>query len=202
MTYASLAQVKSALRLPAADTIDDDILTVALNAADSDIDIYCGRSFSTAGTADASRVYAASKPDTVEIDDMTAITTVEYSRDGSTWTATTDYQAEPLNSMADGVAWPFTRLRTTNSFAWPVYGGLQTVRVTGRFAFGYVPDAVVQAAIFQTIFLFKRNDAPFGVTYGEMGALRVGGSMAYGSIDPTAGILLARYRKGTAWGFA
>lgn len=189
MTYASLSQVKAALRLQ--DSVDDSIIQIALNAADEAIDAWCGRTFGTAGTADATRYYAAGKPDYVEIDDCTAITEVATSTDGATWTTTTDYQAEPLNGMADGMPWPYTRLRTTNNAYWPNRNGIQTVRVTGRFAFGYVPDSAIQAAILTTVFLFRRSDSPLGVAgWGDVGAIRV-----QRAIDPTAEVLLTPYRK-------
>lgn len=190
MTYASLTQVKSAMRIGAADTVDDAALTLALAAADEAIDVYCGRHFATAGTA-STRTYAAGKYDVVEIDDATTITAVEYSRDGSTWNATTDYQAEPLNGTTDGIAFPYTRLRATGTFAWPVYNGLQTVRVTGTFAFGYVPSSVVQAAVLQAVRWFKRPDAPFGVAgISDVGVLRV-----TRNVDPDVAVLLMPYRK-------
>ena len=88
MPYATLTQLKSALRLT--DSIDDTNLTLALNSAEEAINAWCGRTFGSAGTAVTSRYYAAGKPDDVEVDDLTSITTVEWSRDGSTWTVTTD----------------------------------------------------------------------------------------------------------------
>ena len=191
MTYATLNQVKAALRIGTADTVDDAMLNLSLASADEAINVYCGRTFGTAGTADATRYYAAGKPDVVEIDDCTSITTVEWSQDGTNWNATTSYQAEPLNNMTDGIAWPTTRLRVKSNLAWPVMNGLETVRVTGKFAFGSVPSSVTQAAILQTVRWFKRADAPFGVAgFGDMGAVRV-----TRSVDPDVEVLLQPYRR-------
>lgn len=191
MTYATLNQVKAALRIGTADTVDDDMLNLSLASADEAINVYCGRTFATAGTVDATRYYAAGKPDVVEIDDCATITTVEWSQDGSTWNATTNYQAEPLNGMSDGIAWPITRLRVKQNLAWPVQNGLESVRVTGKFAFGSVPSSVTQAAILQTVRWFKRSDAPFGVAgFGDMGAVRV-----TRSVDPDVEVLLMPYRR-------
>lgn len=191
MTYATLAQVKSALRLPATDTVDDAALELNLAAADEAINAYCGRTFSTAGTVDTTRYYAVGKPDYVEIDDCTAITTVEYTDNGVDWTATTEFQPEPLNSFTDGLTWPYTRIRRTRNGAWPVGNGLATVRVTGKFAFGSVPSSITQASVLQTIRWFKRADAPFGVAgFGDVGAIRVGRQ-----IDPDVEVLLQPYRR-------
>ena len=190
MTYATLAQVKSALRLPPTDTMDDAAIELNLAAADEAINAWCGRTFGTAA-ADSTRKYAAGKGDVIEVDDLTAITTVEYSTNGTDWTTTTNYQAEPLNGFTDGMSWPTTRLRAISNFTWPVVGGLATVRVTGRFAFGSTPSQVVQAAVLQTVRWVKRPDAPYGVAgFDAIGAVRVSRA-----IDPDVEVLLQPYRK-------
>lgn len=190
MTYASLNQLKSALRLT--DSIDDSNLTLALNAAEEAINAYCGRTFGTAVVTPTARTYAAGKPDEVELDDLTSITTVEWSKDGSTWTATTDYQAEPLNRYTDGLSWPITRIRATSNFAFPVMNGIQTVRVTGIYQFGAIPSSVVQAEILQASRVFARLSSPLGVAgFAEgIGAMRVSRA-----VDPDVEVLLQPYRR-------
>lgn len=171
MTYASLTQVKAALRIT--DTVDDAVIQVALNSVDEMINAYCGRTFGTAGTA-ITRYYAAAKGDVVEVDDLMSISTVSWSTDGATWTATTDYQAEPLNQFTDGMTWPITRLRATNNFQWRVRDGLQTVKVDGTFGFGSVPSSITQAAMLQTARIFRRADSPLGVAgFNDLGAVSV-----------------------------
>ena len=188
MSYATLAQLKAALRVPSSDTVADSTLQLAHAAASEAIVVHCGRTFGTAA-ADTSRVYAAGKTDVVEIDDVYSITSVFYSEDGSTWNITTKYQAEPLNGISDGISFPTTRLRTTNAFTWPVRNGLQTVKVTGKHGFGSIPTSVKQAEIMQAIRWFKRPDAPFGVTFGEMGGLRVS------RVDPDIAAMLMPYTR-------
>ena len=190
MTYATLTQLKSALRLT--DSIDDTNLTLALNSAEEAINAWCGRTFGSAGTAVTTRYYAAGKADDVEVDDLTSITTVEWSRDGSTWTATTDYQAEPLNRYTDGMTWPITRLRTINAFAWPVMNGVQTVRVTGIYQFGSVPSSVTQAAVLQASRVFARLSSPLGVAGFAEG---IGGMYVRGGLDVDVQQLLMPYRR-------
>lgn len=190
MTYATLTQLKSALRLT--DSIDDTNLTLALNSAEEAINAWCGRTFGSAGTAVTTRYYAAGKADDVEVDDLTSITTVEWSRDGSTWTATTDYQAEPLNRYTDGMTWPITRLRTINAFAWPVMNGVQTVRVTGIYQFGSVPSSVTQAAVLQASRVFARLSSPLGVAGFADG---IGGMYVRGGLDVDVQQLLMPYRR-------
>jgi len=185
-----LTQLKSALRL--SDSIDDTNLTLALNAAEEAINAWCGRTFGSAGTVDSTRTYAAGKPDDVEVDDLTSITTVEYSRDGSTWNATTDYQTEPLNRFTDGMSWPITRLRTINAFSWPVMNGIQTVRVTGVFQFGSVPSSVTQAEVLQASRVFARLSSPLGVAGFAEG---IGGMYVRGGLDVDVQQLLMPYRR-------
>ena len=192
MTYATLAQLKSALRIGTADTMDDTNLTLALNSAEEAINAWCGRTFGSAGTAVTSRYYAAGKPDDVEIDDLTSITTVEWSRDGSTWTVTTDYQAEPVNRYTDGMTWPITRLRAINSFSWPVFNGVQTVRVTGVYQFGSIPSSVTQATILQASRVFARLSSPLGVAGFAEG---IGGMYVRGGLDVDVQQLLMPYRR-------
>lgn len=188
MAYASLAQLKAALRVPSSDTVDDSTLQLALDAANEAVEVHCGRTFGTAA-ADSTRYYAAGKPDVVEVDDLSAITSVSWSTDGSTWTVTTSYQAEPLNGISDGIAFPTTRLRAVDNTSWPVLYGIQSVKVVGRFAFGSTPNSVKQACIMQAIRWFKRPDAPFGVTFGEMGGLRVS------RVDPDIAAMLMPYTR-------
>ena len=192
MTYATLNQLKSALRIGTADTMDDTNLTLALNAAEEAINAWCGRTFGSAGTVDTARTYAAGKPDEVEIDDLTSITTVEWSKDGSTWTATTSYQPEPLNRFTDGMSWPITRIRATSNFAFPVMNGIQTVRVTGVFQFGAVPSSVVQAEILQASRVFARLSSPLGVAGFAEG---IGAVQVRGGLDVDVQQLLMPYRR-------
>ena len=187
MTYASLAQVKAALRI--SDSVDDTMLNLALASTDEAINAYCGRTFGTAA-ADTVRYYSPTKADYVEVDDLQTITTVEYSRDGTTWTTTTEFQQEPLNNFTDGMTWPTTRLRTVNNFGWYNNQGIQSVKITGNFAFGSIPSSVTQAAVLQASRFFKRLDSPMGVTMGEIGALRL-----LSRVDPDVEVLLYPYRK-------
>lgn len=188
MPYCSLELLRASLRLT--DSVDDVLLQSALDAADDAIDQFCGRNF-TAATEDTVRYYASAKPDYVEIDDITAITEVATSTDGATWVATTNYQAEPLNNLMDGIAFPYTRLRSTNYDAWPNMLGIATVRVTGRFQFGYLPAAIVEAAKLHASKLFARNASPLGVAgWGDLGVMRV-----YGDLDADAQRLCLPFRK-------
>jgi hypothetical protein len=177
--YTTLTDVKAALRIPSADTVDDLMLTSAINAASRQIDGECDRVFYSQTT---SRVYVPESSILCEIDDATAITKVETSSgDGFTVEIpATDYQLEPLNNRSGGQTVPATRIRATGAFLFPVFSQRSvnldeaTVRVTGTFGFTPVPDAIKQAALLLSIRIFKRLDSPLAVAgFGDLGAIRV-----------------------------
>jgi len=197
MAYATLTQVKAAMSLGTADTSDDVQLTAALGAAEQLIDGYCDRSFGTAGTALETRVYATDDYCLTYIDDATSITAVETdsSADGSwatSW-ASSDWQAEPLNGRAGGVALPYDRVRAIGDYTFPC-GRQAMVRVTATWGWSSVPAAVTQATIQATIRLWKRLDTPLGYGGGDTtGLLYVSRQ-----IDGDVAQLLSPYRKGTS----
>jgi hypothetical protein len=188
VTYATLAQLRASLRL--ADSVDDTLLKLALDAANEAIDAYCGRTFDTA-TIDTTRYYAAVKFDYVEVDDLQSITEVSTSKDGSTWEVTVDYQREPLNQWTDGMTWPTTRLRTVNNTSWSTLGGVQTLKITGKFGFGSTPSSIVQATILQSSRIFARLSSPLGVAgFDAIGAVTV-----RAGLDVDVQQLLSPYRR-------
>lgn len=191
MPYVTISDITSAIGV--SDSIDDDAISVALDAAESMIDGYCERSFAVAGTAPASRVYPADAADLVFIDDATTVTLVE-TYDGSAWTAwdADDWQAEPLNARRGGVAWPYTSVRAVDTRAFPVSGQAR-VRVTGTWGWPATPAPVAQASIQATLRLWKRLDTPLGFGGGpDTGLLYVSRQ-----IDGDVAQLLAPYRRGT-----
>jgi hypothetical protein len=61
------------------------------------------------------------------------------------------------------------------------------VQVLGKFGFAAIPAAVRQACLIQATRIYKRRDAPFGVTgSAEMGTLQI-----LGRIDPDVASLLS-----------
>jgi hypothetical protein len=192
--YATLAQVKSALRIPTADTIDDALLEMAVESASRLIDGHTSRQFLSGGTA--IRYFAATDELVCNVDDLASSTiTLQTSAlaDGvydTTWD-TTDYQLEPLNGNLDGIPWAFTRIRAIKDYLFPVLGDEALVKVTGVFGWPYLPIAVTQACVIQASRIFKRLDSPLGVAgFGDMGAMRVSRD-----IDPDVAQLLMPYRR-------
>jgi len=171
--YATLAEVKAALRI--ADTLDDSLLEMAVESASRLVDGYCGRIFYNAGTV--TRIYTPNDVLTVELDDFVSISTFKSSTNADavfdqTWAAT-DYQLEPLNNLADGVAFPYYRARAVGDYLLTTSGEDATVQVVGVAGWSAVPVQVKQATIIQAMRIFKRLDSPLGITFGELGAMRV-----------------------------
>jgi len=174
--YATLAEVKAALRIPSADTIDDALLETAIESASRMIDGYTARTFSNAGTA--VRNFAATDDINLIIDDAVSVSEVASTDEiGDTYTIwkTTDFQLEPLNSRSDGLYMPYTGIRAVNDYAWPVVDQQALVRITGVWGWPAIPIAIKQATVIQSSRLFKRLDSPLGgAGFGDMGAIRVG----------------------------
>ena len=194
--YCARDDVKNALRIPLADTQDDDLIDVAVESASREIDGYCERVFySTSET----RVYVPESPFVVQTDDIETLTTLKTAPDGEefsvTW-AESDRQLEPLNGIAGGLTTPFTRIRAIGDYLFPIWDPNNvnaheaTVQVTGTFGISTTPTAVKQACILLSMRLFKRFDAPLGaVGFGDIGIVRVS------RIDPDIESLLSPWRK-------
>ena len=197
--YSTRNQIKAALRIGTADTIDDELSDNCAGAASRLIDGYCNRKFWSVGSA-TSRVYTAEDDYYCSIDDIagTALTLKTSSlADGVfdvTWTVT-DYQLEPLNGNLDGLTWSYDKIRAVGDYLFPNvnanYGSQALVQVTATFGWPSVPEPVTQATIIQASRLFKRYDSPLGVAgFGDMGAIRVSRAL-----DPDVAQLVEPYRR-------
>ena len=197
--YSTRNQIKAALRIGTADTIDDELIDNCAGAASRLIDGYCNRKFWSVGSA-TSRVYTAEDDYYCSIDDIagTALTLKTSSlADGVfdvTWTVT-DYQLEPLNGNLDGLTWSYDKIRAVGDYLFPNvnanYGTQALVQVTAIFGWPSVPEPVTQATIIQASRLFKRYDSPLGVAgFGDMGAIRVSRAL-----DPDVAQLVEPYRR-------
>ena len=197
--YATRNQVKAALRIGTADTIDDDLIDNCVGAASRLIDGYCNRRFWQTGTAEA-RVYQAEDSFYCSIDDIagTALTLKTSTQaDGTfdlTWSRS-DYQLEPLNGNLDGLTWSYDKIRAVGDYLFPTvnanYGDQALVQVTAIFGWPAVPEPVTQATIIQASRIFKRYDSPLGVAgFGDLGAIRVSRFL-----DPDMAQLVEPYRR-------
>jgi hypothetical protein len=190
--YATLAQVKSALRIT--DSVDDSLLEMAIESASRAMDSYCNRVFYSTGTAVA-RYYTPRDSYLCDIDDLVSLTTLYTSSDETQssynilWTSE-DYQLEPLNGLSDSQPAPYNRIRAIGNYTFQTLDGEASVKVTGVFGYSSVPIAVTQATVIQASRIFKRLDSPLGIISGELGTMRVGYRL-----DPDVAQLVDGFRK-------
>jgi hypothetical protein len=193
--YATLSDVKSALRVT--DTIDDALISVAVEAASREIDGYTERFFYNAGSA--VKLFIPEDAFLTEVDDLISLTTLETTPDGQTFSSVwseTDYQLEPLNGVVGGLATPSTRIRAIGNKLFPKFDlrnpntNEATVRVTGVWGYAAVPIAIKQATILLASRQFSRYNAPLGVAgFGDIGAINIT------RVDPDVMALIAPFRK-------
>jgi hypothetical protein len=187
--YATLAEVKAALRLN--DTIDDSLLEMAIESASRLVDGYSGRYFYNAGTA--TKNFAAQDNYIVVTEDLQSVSSLQDTNEigGSytTWDAN-EYQLEPLNGKADGIAMPYTQIRAVGGNFFNLNVGDALVRITGVWGWAAIPIAIKQATIIQASRIFKRLDSPLGVLSSpDLGFIRVGSRL-----DPDVAQLVDPYR--------
>jgi hypothetical protein len=194
--YATLADVKGAFRIT--DNVDDTLLELSIESASREIDGWCERVFYNAGTA--TRIYIPTDSFYVDTDDLISVTTIKTSTTGesfdNTWSDAGDYQLEPLNGVSGGLTGhPTTRIRATGNKIFPLWDPRNinsheaTVQITGVFGWAAIPTAIKQACIILSMRQFKRYDTPLGITFDELGAMRVG------RVDPDIQNLLSPFKK-------
>lgn len=187
--YCTLSQLKASLRIT--DSVDDDLLELAIEAASREIDSATERQFFPTS---ATRIYRPRDSYIVEIDDLTTLTTLKTSSAANgvydiTW-GSDDYQLEPLNGLAGGIATPATQIRAVGDYTFPLDGGEATVQVVGTFGFSATPTAIKQATVLLASRIFKRNDSPLGVAgFGDLGVVRVS------RLDPDIDAMISPYKK-------
>jgi len=196
--YATLAEVKAAARIT--DNIDDSLLETAIESSSRDIDAYTERVFFSTGATAVTRIYIPENIYLLETDDIISVTSIKSDTTGEggfdqTW-ASTDYQLEPLNGLAGGIATPFTRVRAVGDYLWPIYeprdinAGQASVQIVARFGFASIPSAIKQATILSSLRAYKRYESPTGVLgFSDIGVVRVG------RLDPDVERLIQPYRK-------
>lgn len=173
--------------------LDTDLLERAITAASRAVDAHCGRRF-WQDTVPATKSYVAPYPDVAWVDDIseTGSLVVEVGGPGS-WSA--------LTLDSDFVLWPdipdaahaWWRIEMINGEIPRPVGRARNLRVTAKFGWSGVPDAVRTATILKAASLFQRKDAVFGVAgFGEFGPVRITRK------DPDVYDLLHDYVRGWA----
>lgn len=189
--YAQLDDLKSLLRIPASDTVDDAQLTRSIEAASRRIDGVCDRVFYQDATATA-RVYDATNLTSVSIDDVSTLTGFVVKVDdgfsyGTTLVIDVDYRVEPLNNLSKGL--PIYRLVSLSGI-FPRSTVRPGVQVTARWGWPSVPLAITEATLLMAGRLFKRGDSLLGVAgFTDMGVITVRG------VDPDVDHLIQPFRR-------
>jgi len=195
--YCSLPAVRYTVGIKS-DTHDADI-DRAIEAASRAIDNLTGRYFYQ-DTAVQTRYYQADPADLgwLPVGDISTTTGLVVKTDDdvdgtfeNTWTendltGSYGYRLQPLNAAGAPVA-PWTALEAISGI-WPATA--RTVEVTAKFGWENVPAPVEQAALLQTIRLWKRKDAPFGI----MGTPETG-VVQIARLDPDVAALVRPYRR-------
>lgn len=186
--YATLTDLKSYLTITSTDTVDDNELYIALDAAQAAVERMTGRCFGYASATSARLFSKVSSSGYIQIDDVATATglTVGTSNGDGTYTtlASTSWTVKPDNAIVRG--YPITGIQTygacTTSALWPAF------QVTAKWGWPQLPAEITQATLILAGRLFKRKGSPEGVAgFGEFGTVRITGS------DPDVARLLAPY---------
>jgi Phage gp6-like head-tail connector protein len=191
LAYASLYTVRLALGINN-DNSRDALIESACEAASRFIDDTCGRRFYADTTTSArtyrlrGRCYATDEGEALIVDDIASATGLAVAiGSGASYTTITDYETAPDNAIVRGQ--PITDLIRTAS-RWSGYGATARVRVTARWGWPAIPDAIAEATKIQAARLFRRKDSPEGVLASpEWGAVRMT------RIDPDVEALIRPY---------
>ena len=198
--YCTAAELEAELGI--SDSLDGTQTALAVSAASSQIESYCGRRFWQDSTVVVREFYPES-PVCVDLLDQGGVATeistttglivkVDGAGDGTfstTWTISTDFILLPRNAVADESG--FHEIRAVNTAAFPnLSNGRAAVQVTAKFGWPAVPVDVKKACLVQAAQLFKSKDAVFGaMALGDSGALFV-----KAALNPTAKALLAPFQ--------
>lgn len=193
MSYATLAQLKAALRLT--DANDDASLQLALDSAFGLINDHCQRTFLATGAVEA-RLYSPlyNRAKTVFTDDICSAVGLIVSVAGTVIATEVEgvspgYRLEPVNAPQLGEPW--TSIVFSNG--WPTPGvyfpSMFHVSVTARYGYGLtIPPKIVQAEILQASRLFSRRQSPYGVA----GSPDLGSELRLlAKVDPDVAVLLS-----------
>lgn len=188
--YATLAQVKSALRIT--DSVDDSLLEQAIESASRRIDGYCGRWFyKTAQTAILCYPFDYYNVPVQDIANTSVTVAVSTQGNGvydQTWTQGVDYQLEPLNASLNSK--PYNNIMAIGGKTFPIQlqPNVPYVQVTAQWGWQNVPIDVTQACVLLSIRQFARLNAALGIVGFNDMAIQVK------AVDPDVRDLLNQYR--------
>lgn len=195
-SYVTVEELKRALG-GISDNLDDDDLNRAALAASRMVDTYCNRFFykttsATVRKIEVENLIVLHVPDIAD----TAGLVVQSDENGdgtfeATWAAT-DYQTEPLSALTQPVGQPITQIRGITRFFPLDWRSRARVQVTAVWGWPAVPAEITQATLTLANLLFRRKDAPLGITGNvDTGVARLSNLMKDQHIIP----MIAPFRK-------
>lgn len=199
--YATLAQLRSDLRIPAGDTADDTELTFAITAASRAIDHATNRQFGSVTPVEArhyegrwDRSWARWVIDVDDIHSSTGLLVAVDDNDDQVFDQSiTDYRLAPINAPDTGRPW--TQIIVNSDSAIAPTAARASVQVTALFGWAAVPETIKAATIRQAARFYYRREAPFGVA----GSPSVGSEIRLLSqVDPDVAVMVRPYRR--VWG--
>lgn len=191
MSYASLGDLKSAIRIT--DTDSDGLLQIALDAATSAIDEHCDRTFVASALASA-RVFEPVNGRVVTDDFYTtsglivsvAGTVIPVAVPG----VSAGYTLTPENAAASGEPYTGFYYQSFPLSAWPLMFAVQRATATVTAKWGYaldVPAAVKMACLLQASRWFARRNSPYGIA----GSPEAGSELRLlAKLDPDVAVML------------
>jgi len=177
---------------------DDVSLALAAETASRTIDARCARQFGRT-TGPEQRFYTARWSRSrgawcAPIDDLMSQADLEVAvdsaGDGTYSSPVTAYQLRPVNAFGEGRPWTELWVRASS----PVQptGARDAVRVTARWGWLGIPDAIRKACLLQASRLLSRRDAPFGIS----GSPETGGELRLlARLDPDVVVAVEPYRR-------
>lgn len=194
LAYVEVAELKKTIELER-NFADLDI-RACLIAASRAVEKRCGRRSFWPATQDTVRFYGAYRR-RLWIDDLYNLTEVATDADGDgtyseIWTENVDFVFEPENAAAD--AWPWEALcvhPNTSKRGWP-FAYPRAVRITGKFGWPAVPEAIKTATALVAVRLLRqKREAPFGIVAVGL----EGQAVRISRFDPQLDEVLRRYER-------
>src|SRR3990170_936857 len=192
--YATLIEFKDRLfAVGEVDSAEDAKMEQIVTAVSRQIDGYCQRRFYA---ATQTRYFSPLAYDIIFVDDLLSVTTLKTDTDGdhtyeTTW-ATTDYDLEPFNAALESQIQPYTAARITRNgrYRFPLIP--RSVEIAGSWGYSSAtPPAIKEACLLQSLRLFKRKDAIFGI----VGSAEMGQLLVIPKLDPDVALLLGAFVK-------
>lgn len=175
MSYASLGDLKSAIRIT--DTDSDELLQVVLDAATTAIDEHCNRTF-TASAQATTRVFTPVNGKVITDDFYTTegfvVSVAGTPIPLAVPRVSAGYTLLPENAIALGQPYTGFRYDQFPLSAWPLLWAVERADATVTAKWGYslaVPAAVKLACLLQASRWFARRNSPYGIAGSpEMGS--------------------------------